>query len=150
MRCERSRGRVYTLVLLFQQQGTGRVSRRHEQLSRREREIMEVIHRLRRASVADVHAALADPPSYSAVRATLRILEEKGVVRHAKEGRRYVFRATTSRTLVRERALMRLIKTFFDDSPEQAVAALLDRTKLSREELERIAKRIEEAKRKGR
>jgi len=111
---------------------------------------MEVIHRLRRASVADVHAALAEPPSYSAVRATLRILENKGVVRHAKEGRRYVFRATTSRTRVRERALMRLIRTFFDDSAEEAVAALLDRTKLSSEELERIAKRIEEAKRKGR
>jgi len=138
------------VVLLFQQLGTTPVSRRHEQLSRREREIMEVIHRLRRASVAEVHGALADPPSYSAVRATLRILEEKGVVRHAKEGRRYVFRATTSRTRVRERALMRLIRTFFDDSAEQAVAALLDRTKLSSEELERIARRIEEAKRKGR
>jgi predicted transcriptional regulator len=110
---------------------------------------MEVIHRLRRAGVAEVRKQLPDPPSYSAVRATLRILEEKGVVRHTKQGRRYVFRATTSRARVRERALQRLLKTFFDGSAEQAVAALLDRANPSEEELARIAKRIEAAKRKG-
>lgn len=122
----------------------------YRKLSRREREIMEAIHSLRRATVADVRKRLADPPSYSAVRATLRILEGKGLVRHKQEGRRYVFTATTPRATIRKRALRQLIKTFFDDSTEQAVAALLDRKNLSEEELDRIARLIEKAKREGR
>jgi len=123
---------------------------RYQNLSRREREIMDVIHGLGRASVAEVRQRLVDPPGYSAVRATLRILEEKGLVRHSQQGRRYVFRATASRASVRKRALGQLIKTFFDDSTEQAVAALLDRKNLDPEELDRLAKLIEQAKREGR
>lgn len=126
------------------------MSGHYRKLSRREREIMEVVHALRRATVADVRERLVDAPSYSAVRATLRILETKGLVRHTQEGRRYVFRATAPRASVRKRALGQLIKTFFDDSTEQAVAALLDRKNLSEDELDRIAELIEKAKREGR
>jgi len=121
-------------------------------LSRRERQIMEVLYRRGSATVSDVRGDLPDPPSYSAVRATLRILEEKGLVRHRQDGPRYVFRPTTPRGKARQRALSQVLKTYFEDSPEQAVAALLDlsRDDLSKDDLDRIARLIDEARRKGR
>jgi predicted transcriptional regulator len=124
----------------------------YQQLSRREREIMDVIYRRRKATASAVHASLASPPSYSAVRATLRILEEKGFVRHKREGQRYVFFPTVSRTKERRRALGQVLKTFFDGSTEQALAALLDLSKkdLTKEELNRLTKLIEDARKEGR
>ena len=121
-------------------------------MSRRERQIMDVIYRLGRASAADVREQLPDPPGYSAVRALLRVLEEKGHLRHEQDGPRYVFLPTVARDRARRSALRQLLNTFFDDSPEEAVAALLDLsgTKLTGAELERLAARIEQAKREGR
>ena len=121
-------------------------------MSRRERQIMDVIYRLGRASAADVREQLPDPPGYSAVRALLRVLEEKGHLRHEQDGPRYVFLPTVARDRARRSALRQLLNTFFDDSPEEAVAALLDLsgTKLTGAELERLAARIDQAKREGR
>lgn len=121
-------------------------------LSRREREIMDVIYRRGRATVADVRAALADPPSYSAVRALLRVLEEKGHLTHEQDGPRYVFLPTVSRDRARRSALRQLLATFFDDSPEQAVAALLDvsASRLTDDELDRLAALIGQARGEGR
>src|SRR5216110_1870727 len=95
-------------------------------LSRREREIMDVIYRAGRASAAEVLDQLTDPPSYSAVRALLRVLEDKGHLRHEEDGPRYVFLPTVPRERARQSALRQLLHTFFDGSTEQAVAALLD------------------------
>ena len=120
-------------------------------LSRREREIMDVIYRAGRATAAEVLDQLADPPSYSAVRALLRVLEEKGHLRHEEEGPRYVFAPTVPRARARQSAL-RQIHTFFDGSTEQAVAALLDLSsaKLSDEELDRLSRMIADARKEGR
>ncbi len=117
-------------------------------LSRREREIMDIIYGAGRATAADVQAAMAAPPSYSAVRALLRILEEKGHLKHVQKGPRYVYMPLVSRNRARKTALRHLLHTFFDGSPHSAVAALLDMeaSKLSREELERLMAMIEEAK----
>jgi len=122
------------------------------QLSRRERQIMEVIYAHERATAAEVREHLPDPPSYSAVRAMLRILEEKGHLHHENDGPRYVFLPTTPREQARETALRGVVQTFFGGSPENAVAALLDLgdDDLDPEALERIAKRIAEARREGR
>jgi BlaI family transcriptional regulator, penicillinase repressor len=122
------------------------------QLSRREREIMDVIYRAGRASAAEVLDQLADPPSYSAVRALLRVLEEKGHLRHEEDGPRYVFIPTVPRERARASALRQVLHTFFDGSTEQAVAALLDlsSTKLSDAELDRLSKLIVDAKKEGR
>src|SRR5499426_3516210 len=95
-------------------------------LSRREREIMDVLHREGRATAAAVRAALASPPSYSAVRAMLRILEDKGHVRHEVDGPRYVYLPTVARDNAKRSALKHLLQTFFDGSAEQAISALLD------------------------
>src|SRR5207237_2017775 len=105
-------------------------------LSRREREIMDVIYRAGRASAAEVLDQLTDPPSYSAVRALLRVLEDKGHLRHEEDGPRYVFLPTVPRERARQSALRQILHTFFDGSTEQAVAALLDLsfTKLSDDE----------------
>ena len=121
-------------------------------LSRRESEIMEIIYRRSRATAAEVRADLASPPSYSAVRATLRILEEKGHLRHEYDGPRYVFLPTVARAKASKSALKNLVATFFDGSPEMAVAALLglDSTNLSEEELDKIAALIEKARKEGR
>jgi predicted transcriptional regulator len=121
-------------------------------LSRRERQIMDVIYRAGRATAAEVRDALPDPPSYSAVRALLRVLEEKGHLRHDTDGPRYVYLPTVARERARRSALRQLVATFFDDSPEQAVAALLDLsgTKLTGADLDRLAARIAQAKREGR
>ena len=123
-----------------------------EQLSRRERQIMDVIYALGRATVAEVRERLPEPPSYSAVRALLRILEEKGHLRHEQEGPRYVFLPTVPREQASETALRKLVRTFFDGSPEGAMAALLDLEggQLDEKALERLSGLIEEAKKEGR
>jgi len=95
-------------------------------LGRRERQIMDVVFRLKRATAAEVLAELPDPPSYSAVRGMLRLLEDKGYLRHEQDGPRYVYLPTTARDEARRSALAHLLRTFFDGSRENAVAALLD------------------------
>ncbi len=122
------------------------------QLSRRERQIMDVIYARGRATVAEVLEQLPDPPTYSAVRALLRILEEKGHLSHEQDGPRYVFVPTVPAEKARESALRHLLRTFFDGSAEGAVAALLDleASELSTEEFERLAERIERARKEGR
>jgi len=119
-------------------------------LSRRERQIMDVIYRRGRATAAEVLPELPDPPGYSAVRAMLRVLEEKGHLRHEEQGARYVFLPTVPREKARRSALKQLVRTFFDGSTEQAVAALLDlsASKLTAEELNRLSKLIDEARKK--
>jgi predicted transcriptional regulator len=120
-------------------------------LSRRERQIMGVIYRLGRATAAEVLAELEDPPSYSAVRAHLRILEEKGHVRHEQDGPRYVFLPTLPREQARDSALRQLVQTFFEGSTSQAMAALLDATPgISKAELARLSRLIDKARKEGR
>lgn len=121
-------------------------------LSRRERQIMDVLYRAGRATAADVLAGLEDPPSYSAVRALLRILEEKGLVRHRAEGNRYVYEPATSRDRASRSALRRVVEVFFGGSAPEALATLMDvsAAKLSDEDLERMARLIEKAKKEGR
>ena len=121
-------------------------------LSRRERQIMDVIHRRGEATAAQVLEDLPDPPTYSAVRALLRVLEQKGWVSHAERGRAYVYRATVSAGAARRAALKHLVTTFFGGSVEDAAAAWLD---LPREGLDaatrrRLAARIVSARREGR
>lgn len=122
------------------------------QLSRRERQIMDVIYRLGRASAADVHDALPDRPSYSTVRALLRVLEGKGHLRHIEDGPRYIYSPTVPRERARESALRQVVSTFFGGSTEAAVAALLDisNERLSDSELNRLAGLIAQAKKEGR
>ncbi|HEX9894630.1 MAG TPA: BlaI/MecI/CopY family transcriptional regulator [Gemmatimonadales bacterium] len=120
-------------------------------LSRRERQIMAVIYRLGRATAAEVMAELDDPPSYSAVRAHLRVLEEKGHLRHEPDGPRYVFLPTMPRERAREGALQHLVQTFFNGSTSQAMAALLDATPgISQAELHRLSRLIDKARKEGR
>ena|SRR5579862_7726532 len=122
------------------------------QLSRRERQIMDVLHSRGSATVADVLAGLPDPPSYSAVRALLRILEEKGHVKHRTEGAKYVYLARASRQAATRAALKRVVSTFFAGSVSQAVAALLEDsdTRLSEPELQKIDKLVRQARKEGR
>jgi predicted transcriptional regulator len=119
-------------------------------LSRRERQLMDVIYARGQATAAEVVAALPDPPSYSAVRALLRILEQKGHLRHQVDGPRYVFLPTVSRDRARRSALRNLVRTFFDGSPAQAAAALIDQADLSDEDAQRLAAMIEKARTEGR
>lgn len=122
-------------------------------LSRRERQIMDVIYASGRATAAEVREALTDAPSYSAVRALLRILEEKGHVRHERgEGNRYVFSPMVPRERARKSALRHVLATFFEGSPANAMAALLDLEdlELSAEDYERLAAKIERAREEGR
>lgn len=120
-------------------------------LSRRERQIMEIVYRLGSATSAEGLELLPDPPSYSAVRAMLRILEEKGHLTHRHDGPRYVYSPVVPRTTARQSALRSLVKTFFDGSATQAVAALLDmsESRLSGDEADQLARLIEKAKREG-
>jgi BlaI family transcriptional regulator, penicillinase repressor len=122
------------------------------QLSRRERQIMDVLFQLGEATAAEVQERLPEPPSYSAVRAMLRILEEKGHVGHYEDGPRYVFMPTMARETASRNAVTHLLKTFFNGSVEQAMAALLDGAdrKMSREEIERLTRLIEQRKREDR
>ena len=119
-------------------------------LSRREREIMEVLYTAEGLTAAEVRERMPDAPSDSAVRTHLRILEEKGHVRHEERGPRYVYSSVVSRAKARKSALKQLVHTFFDGSPEQAVAALIDDSKLGKQELDRLAKLIADARREGR
>jgi len=125
--------------------------RNYLSLSNRERQIMDVLYRFGQATAAEVQSNLPDPPSYSAVRATLRILEEKGHVQHQQEGPRYVFRPAVALDRATRSAIRHLVKTFFNGSAEQAVATLLDESssKLSPQELDRLAGMIEKARSKG-
>lgn len=123
----------------------------HSDLSRRERQIIDILYARGRATAAEVLAALPDPPSYSAVRAMLRILEDKGHVRHEQDGPRYVYLPTIGRDRAKRTALRHVIHTFFDGSAEQAISALLDSSdaRLSERELDRLAKLIDQARRSG-
>jgi len=120
-------------------------------LSRREREIMDIVHRLGRASVTDVMTSVSGRPAYSTVRAQLRVLEDKGHVRHEEEQLRYVYLPAESPQKVRRSAVKHLVETFFEGSPEKVVEALVGRDgdRLSEEELDRIAQLIERARREG-
>ncbi len=121
-------------------------------LSRRERQIMEVVYRTGRATAGEVLEGLPEPPSYSAVRALLKILEGKGHLRHVLEEGRYVWLPTVPRDRARRSALQSLLQTFFEGSAEKAVAALLtqSKSKLSEDELERLARLIADAREEGR
>jgi predicted transcriptional regulator len=123
----------------------------HSDLSRRERQIIDILYSHGRATAAEVQNALPDPPSYSAVRAMLRILEEKGHVRHEQDGPRYVYLPTVARDSAKRTALRHVLQTFFDGSAAQAISALLDEsdTRLSDRDLDRLARRIDEARRTG-
>ena len=121
-------------------------------LSRRERQILEILYRLGEATAIEVQENLPDPPSYSAVRSHLRILEEKGHIRHHTDGTRYVFAPTVPRDEAARSALGGLLENFFDGSREQALATLLDlkARHLSEGELDRLAALIERAREEGR
>ena len=121
-------------------------------LSRRERQIMDFLFQRGKASVGEVMDGIPNPPGYSAVRATLRTLEQKGRVVHEEDGRAYIYRPTLRREAARRSALTHVLKTFFDNSAEQAVAALLELrgTKLSQAELDRVSRLVDNAKKEGR
>ena len=123
----------------------------HQELSRRERQIIDILYSNGRSTAAEVQNALADPPSYSAVRAMLRILEEKGHVRHEQDGPRYVYLPTVARDNAKRSAMRHMLRTFFDGSAEQAISALLDdaSANLSEAELDRLARMINQARRTG-
>src|SRR5689334_22769742 len=125
---------------------------RHAQLGRRERQIMEAVYRMGRATVADVLEALEDAPSYSAVRAMLRILESKGHLKHEIDGPRYVYLPTVTRDRARRSALRDVVKRMFDGSAGQAAAALLESsdTQLTRDDIQKLERLIEQARRQGR
>ena len=118
-------------------------------LSRRERQIMNIIYQRGSASVADVLAELPDAPSYSTVRALLRILEEKGHLTHEKDGPRYIYRSTQPRHEAGRSALKQIVQTFFDKSVEKTVAALVSDTEISDGDLDRLSQFIEQAKKRG-
>jgi len=120
-------------------------------LSRRERQIVDVLFKLGKASAAEVRAQLPDASSYSAVRALLRILEEKGHVRHEQDGPRYVYMATVPRESAKRSALRHLVQTFFEGSTTQAISALLDSSpsKLSDADVDRLGRILEEARKRG-
>jgi predicted transcriptional regulator len=124
----------------------------HLHLSRRERQIMDILYREGRAAAGEVLERLPEPPGYSAVRAMLRVLENKGHLTHVLENGRYVYRPTVPRERARRSALQNLLQTFFDGSPEKAVAALLSESKsrLGEDELERLSRLIAEARKEGR
>jgi BlaI family penicillinase repressor len=118
-------------------------------LSRRERQIMEILYQHGKASASEVRGLMESAPGYSAVRAMLRVLEEKGHVKHQAEGLKYVYVPTVTREKAKRSAVKHVLDTFFNGSPEQIVAALLDvsSTRLTREELDRMSEMIEKAKR---
>lgn len=121
-------------------------------LSRRERQIMDILYQRGKASAAEVRGAMQDPPSYSAVRAMLRVLEEKGHVKHESEGLKYVYLPSVGRDKAKRSAVKHLLDVFFPDSPDQVVAALLDVSgkRITNEELDRMTRMIEKAKKEGR
>ena len=122
-----------------------------EKLGRRERQILEALYRRGSASVTDVLADLPDPPSYSAVRTFLRILEQKGYTTHTQDGAKYIYHPTKPHTPVAREALFKLMETFFGGRPEQIVNTLLtdEERKLSDEDLDRLSAMIAEARQRG-
>jgi predicted transcriptional regulator len=137
--------------------GKGRSKRGSEEaespaLSRREREILEALYKLGKASAAEIREQIADPPTYTAIRSHLSILEKKGHVGHASDGTRYIYEPLVAREQMGRRALDNLLKTFFDNSVERAVAAMLTRkdADIAREDLDRLAHLIENARKEGR
>ena len=123
----------------------------HATLSRRERQIVDILYRLGRATASEVMAELTGHPAYSTVRAQLRVLEEKGHVRHEEQNLRYVYVPAVSRHVVQKSVLQHLVDTFFEGSPEKVVATLLgrERLKVSDDELERIAQLIEKVRKES-
>jgi predicted transcriptional regulator len=121
------------------------------QFSRRERQILEILYQRGKGSASDVREAMPDAPSYSTVRALLRVLEEKGHVEHQNEGLKYVYVPVVKRDKAKRSAVQHLVETFFRDSPAQVVAALLDVSgkRLTDDELDRMAEMIEKAKKEG-
>ena len=136
------------LVLDFQHM----LKKQQDELSRREREMMNIIFARGRATATEVLEGMADPPSYSAVRATLRVLEQKGHLKHQHDGTRYVYIPTVNRERVRLSALDQLLTTFFDGSAANVVATLIERQKgkMSDEELDQLSELIEQARKEGR
>ena len=120
-------------------------------LSRRERQLMDILYQRGRATAQEILDAMPDPPTYSAVRAKLRVLEEKGHVRHQEEALRYVYLPVVARESARKSALRHMVSTFFAGSVQDTVAALLDLSaaNLKGEELDRIARLIEQARKEG-
>jgi predicted transcriptional regulator len=120
-------------------------------LSRRERQIMDILYQRGKGSASEVREAMEAAPGYSAVRAMLRVLEEKGHVRHQAEGLKYVYVPVVARDKAKRSAVKHVMETFFNGSAEQIVAALLDvsSTRLTREELDRMSAMIEQAKKEG-
>ncbi|HET7706668.1 MAG TPA: BlaI/MecI/CopY family transcriptional regulator [Thermoanaerobaculia bacterium] len=125
---------------------------RSEGLSRREREMMNIIFRQGKATATDVLEAMAEPPSYSAVRATLRVLEQKGHLRHQHDGTRYVYIPTVNREKARISALDHLLTTFFEGSAASVVATLIEQSKdqMTPDELDRLSSLIDQARKEGR
>jgi len=122
-----------------------------QKLGPRERQIMDAVFKLGKASVAEVRRELPAPPGYSAVRAILGILEEKGLLRHERDGLRYIYRPTIARGVARQSALKHLVRTFFDGSPERAAAALLAMSdSMTPGDVKRLTRLIESAKAEGR
>jgi len=121
-------------------------------LSRRERQIMEILYQRGSASASDVRDAMPDAPTYSTVRALLRVLEEKGHIEHRNDGLKYVYAPLVKHDKAKRSAVKHLVDTFFQDAPEQVVAALLDVSakRLTNEELDRMAAMIEKARKEGR
>lgn len=121
-------------------------------LSRRERQIMDALYKLEAATVGEVMDLMADPPSYSAVRATMRVLEEKGHVTHRQDGPRYLYVPTVPRDKAQSTALQHLVGTFFGGSVEQAVMALLSlpETRMNDTDLTKLAEKVREAEKEGR
>jgi BlaI family transcriptional regulator, penicillinase repressor len=125
---------------------------RQDTLSRREREMMNIIFAHGRCTASEVMEAMHDPPSYSAVRATLRVLEQKGHLKHQHDGSRYVYLPTVNRERVRLSALDQLLTTFFDGSAANVVATLIERQKgkMTDQELAQLSELIDEARKEGR
>lgn len=115
-------------------------------MSRRERQIMDILYQLGQASAKEVLENLPDPPSYSAVRALMATLENKGMVKHSKESRRYIYKPALAEKKARRSAMSNLLKTFFEGKPEKMVAALLDPKdmQLEKHEIDRIRKALDE------
>ena len=120
--------------------------------SRRERQVMDIAYRRGRVTAAEVLSEMDDPPSYSSVRSTLAILEQKGHLRHRAEGNRYVYSPTVGRAQARRSALERLLSTFFDDSPAEVVTALLEvrGDELTDDDLRQLSRLIDRAREEGR
>jgi predicted transcriptional regulator len=129
-----------------------RDKKRDETLSRRERQIMDALYRLGRASAAEIRTAMSDPPTYTAVRTHLAILQEKGHVKFESDGTRYIYEPVVPREQMARRMIDNVLENFFGGSIEQVVATLVDReeSNISEEQLDRLAQIIEQARREGR